>query len=78
VLEHGPGAPGIALPLTVLAAADERLVDNAGLERVTARIPDAHFQKLAGAYHEILQETDEIQSRFWSEFDALAGRLGAA
>ena len=77
VLESGPGAPRIATPLSVLAAGEERLVDNAGLARVTARVPGAGFQIVHGAYHEILQETDAIQAHFWNAFDDLATRIGA-
>ncbi|HEY2177185.1 MAG TPA: alpha/beta hydrolase [Caulobacteraceae bacterium] len=74
-LEHGAGPARIAIPLTVAAAGEERLVDNAGLRRVTARVPGARFVTIQGAYHEILQEADPIQDRFWAEFDALAARL---
>ncbi|HEY7853140.1 MAG TPA: alpha/beta hydrolase [Caulobacteraceae bacterium] len=77
VLENGPGAPRINLPLTVLAAGDDRLVDNPGLAQVTARVSGARFMIVSGAYHEILQETDATQGEFWSEFDALAVRAGA-
>jgi lysophospholipase len=74
VLENGPGVPAIAMPLTVAAAGEEALVDNAALERVTARAPGARFVVIPGAYHEILQEIDAIQDSFWAEFDALAAR----
>ena len=77
VLQRGPGTPQISLPLTVVAAGEERLVDNASLERVTARVPGSRFLTFPGAYHEILQETDPIQAQFWAEFDALAARVGA-
>jgi lysophospholipase len=77
-LAHGPGTASIAIPLTVAAAAEERLVDNAALSRVTARVPGARYLVIPGAYHEILQETDVIQALFWAEFDALAARAGAA
>jgi lysophospholipase len=73
-LERGAGAAAIAIPLTVAAAGEERLVDNPGLARVTARVPGARFLTLPGAYHEILQETDPIQDVFWGEFDALAAK----
>jgi lysophospholipase len=76
VLESGPGAPRIDIPLTVVAASEDRLVDNEGLARVTARVPGARFLTDPGAYHEILQETDPIQDVFWNEFDALGDRAG--
>nr|MBA3812622.1 alpha/beta hydrolase [Caulobacteraceae bacterium] len=59
-----------------LAGAD-RLVDNAGLRRIVARVPDARLVEIPGAYHEILQETDAIQATFWQELDDLAARVAA-
>jgi len=75
VLERGAGVTRIARPVTVVAAGDDRLVDNVGLRRVTARVPGARYIELGEAYHEILQETDALRSGFWREFDDLAGRL---
>jgi lysophospholipase len=72
VLEHGVGATRIAAPLTVVAAGEDRLVDNAASRRLTARVPGSLFVEVAGAYHEILQETDALQAPFWREFDILA------
>jgi lysophospholipase len=77
-LSRGSETPNIATPLTVVAAGEERLVDNAALERVTARVPGARLFAIPGAYHELLQETDDIQAQFWREFDDLAARIGAA
>ena len=76
-LATGPGAPRIAIPLTVAAAGEEQLVVNAGARRTAARIPGVRFVTIPGAYHEILQETDALQAPFWSEFDALAGQVAA-
>jgi len=76
VLERGPGLPRLAMPLTVVAAGEERLVDNEGLRRVTARVPGARFELIPGAYHEILQETDALQATFWVAFDKIAARVG--
>ena len=76
VLERGEGTARIIIPLTVVAAGDDRLVDNAGLRRITARVRGARYVEIAGAYHEILQETDARRAVFWREFDDLSGRLG--
>lgn len=75
VLAKGAGVPRIITPLTVLAAGEERLVDNAAIHRVTARIPGCRLVEVPAAYHEILQETDAIQLMFWCEFDVLTARL---
>lgn len=78
LLSRGSETPKISIPLTVVAAGEERLVDNAALQAVTARIPGARFLTIPGAYHELLQETDEIQAVFWREFDDLTARAGVA
>lgn len=64
------GRPDI--PVTVMAAEDERLVDNAAAARIVQRLPKGRFLMAPGAYHEILQELDAIQDGFWREFDDLA------
>jgi lysophospholipase len=76
-LARGAGTATISAPLTVVAAGEERLVDNVAAQRTAARFAAARFVTVAGAYHELLQETDAIQARFWAEFDALAVRAGA-
>lgn len=74
VLESDRRTPGVRIPVTILIAAEERLVDNAGLRRVAARLPEGRIVEVPGAYHEILQETDEVRAIFWREFDALVER----
>jgi len=68
----------VTIPVTVIAAGDDLLVDNAALERVAARLPRGRYLEIPGAYHEILQETDEVQSVFWREFDAVADQVAPA
>ncbi len=74
-LQSGPGVPRITLPVTVVMAGEERLVDNAGARRVAARLPNGRLVEIPGAYHEILQETDPVRAAFWREFDDLADRV---
>ena len=74
-LQRGSGPPKVQTPLTVLAAAEDKLVDNAQLRAVTARFPHGDFHEIAGAYHEILQETDPIRAQFWAAFDAATAAL---
>jgi lysophospholipase len=66
----------VVTPVTVVAAGEDHLVDNAALRRTTARLPDSRLVEIPGAYHEILQETDRVQAIFWREFDDLAVRAG--
>ena len=77
LLQHGPGTPRIAIPVTIAAAGEEKLVDNAGSRKVAARFASGKFVEIPGAYHEILQELDALQTPFWAEFDALSAKLGA-
>ncbi len=74
-LAKGAGVPRIAIPVTVVAAGDDVLVDNAALEIVTGRLPAGRYLEVPGAFHEILQETDAVQAVFWREFDALAEKV---
>ena len=75
VLGRGPGVPRIAAPVTVVAAGDDLLVDNARIEAVTGRLAHGRFVEIPGAYHEVLQETEEVQAGFWREFDDLTARV---
>jgi lysophospholipase len=76
VLQRGPGTASIRIPVTIAAASDEKLVDNNGLRVVVGRLPGARLVEIPGAFHEILQETDEVRAMFWREFDALVARSG--
>jgi lysophospholipase len=76
-LQVGPGVPRIAVPVTVVIAGEERLVDNAAARRVAGRLRNGRLVEIPGAFHELLQETDEARAAFWREFDALAGRVAA-
>ncbi len=76
-LQRGAGVPQISIPVTIAAAGEEKLVDNAGSRRVAARCPSARFVEIPGAFHEILQELDALQAPFWAEFDALSAKLAA-
>ncbi|MBV8684649.1 MAG: alpha/beta hydrolase [Caulobacteraceae bacterium] len=72
-LQSGPGVPRVTIPVVVLAAGEDALVDNAALRRVAARLPHGRFELVPAARHELFQETDEIQSQVWRAFDELAG-----
>jgi lysophospholipase len=75
LLAEGQGPALVAAPVTVVAAGDDLLVDNIALQAVAARLPKGRYVEIAGAFHEILQETDELQSTFWREFDRLVQSL---
>jgi lysophospholipase len=77
-LQRGTGVPKIGIPVTIVAAGGDLIVDSTGAERVAGRMPHGRCVVAPGAYHEILQETDEIRAIFWREFDALAAEVAPA
>ena len=71
-----PGAAErLAIPVRILAAADEKLVDNACARRLAERLPHARYVELEGARHELFMEIDAVRARAWAEFDALISDL---
>jgi len=69
-------APGylerIELPLLLLSAGEDRLVDPKTHGPVAARLRRGEHLDIAEARHEIMMETDDIRARFWEAFDRLA------
>jgi lysophospholipase len=74
-LQSGPGVPKVETPVTIVAAGEDRIVDSAGARLVARRLPHGRYVEAPGAYHEVLQETDEIRAVFWREFDELAATV---
>ncbi|HEX6866279.1 MAG TPA: alpha/beta hydrolase, partial [Caulobacteraceae bacterium] len=74
-LKRDPRVAKLDIPVVVLGAAEERLVDNADQREIVTRIPQGRWLEVPGSYHEILQETDDIRAVFWREFDALAASV---
>lgn len=74
-LRQGEGAARVTIPVVVIAAGDDNLVDNRDLRLVTGRFPKGQYVEIAGAHHEILMETDPLRAVFWREFDALVDTL---
>lgn len=81
-LARPAAARAATLPLTVVAAGEDLLVQTAPARRYAERAPQGRYAEIAGAYHEVLMETDARRALVWREFDALAeraavGRLGS-
>ncbi len=70
--------PGLTLPVTIVAAAEEKLVKNAGARAVVARLSKGRYVEVEGAYHEVLMETDARRAVFWREFDSVADLVAPA
>ena len=68
-----PGsAERLTVPVRVLTAAEEQLVDNAPARAFAERLPNGAHVELAGAFHELLMETDAVRAQVWTVFDELA------
>lgn len=65
----------VATPLTIVAAGEEELVDNAAARRFAGRASGARYVEIEGARHEILMETDERRAVFWREFDRFVDQI---
>jgi len=74
-LQHGRRISTVGVPIVVVAAGDDQIADNVAIRRVTARFPRGRLVEEAGAFHEILQETDDHRRVFWREFDELADQV---
>ncbi|MBI1405898.1 MAG: alpha/beta fold hydrolase [Caulobacter sp.] len=74
-LKTAPGVAAISIPVVVLGAAEEALVDNADQRAVVARMPQGSWTEVPGARHELFQETDDIRARVWAAFDTLAAEV---
>ncbi len=75
-LAHGPGTPRISIPVSVLVAEAEKLVDNAAARSIVARLPRGRIASVPGAYHELFQETDARQAQVWAALEALLAEAG--
>ena len=70
-------ARAVTVPMTVVAAGDDRLVLNAPARRFAERAPQGRYVEIPGSFHEILMETDDVRAQVWREFDRLVSRMGA-
>ncbi len=58
----------------MVAAGEDHLVLGAPARRYAQRAPQGRHVEIAGAYHEVLMETDARRALVWREFDALLER----
>ncbi len=66
----------IDIPILVVSAGEEKLVNNGAHGRLCRRIPNCTAVTVPGARHEILMETDDRRKQFWAAFDALLEQAG--
>jgi lysophospholipase len=67
--QHAGFAQSIQIPILVVMAGRDRVVSNAATKRFVAQLPAQRTICVEGAYHEILQERDEMRAQFWRAFD---------
>ena len=65
----------IATPVLTIGAAAEKVVSNAAMTRLAARLPDCRLETIADARHELLMETDAVRARVLALFDAFVERV---
>ncbi|MFC3068704.1 alpha/beta fold hydrolase, partial [Phenylobacterium soli] len=65
----------ITVPVIILSAEEDKLVDNAAQRAAARHLPQGKLINVPGAFHEILMETDEMRNIFMRAFDALTGRV---
>lgn len=70
-LKTAPEVSRLSIPVVVLSASQEALVDNGDQQQIVARIPGGRWQSIDGAFHELFQETDTVRAQVWAELDPL-------
>jgi lysophospholipase len=65
----------IAVPVLLMSAGQDQIVDAATHGPIAARIKQAEHVTIAEARHEIMMETDDIRARFWEAFDRFATKI---
>lgn len=68
----------VTIPVVIVSAERDRLVDNSAQRTVAANLPKGEFVSAPGAYHEILMETDAMRNIFLRALDALLGKSAPA
>lgn len=72
-----PGfARGLALPLLIVRAAEDRIVSRWAQARFCRQAPDCRRVDIPGARHELLLETDACRRLLWQAFDRFTAAMG--
>jgi lysophospholipase len=69
-------AEKIARPVLMVAAGDDTVVSSPAIQAFAARLAAGTCSVIAGARHEILQETDGYRAEFWAAVDAFMAGAG--
>ena len=63
----------VQVPMLIFSAGNDRIVSSRAIELFANRLKVGTHIPIPGSRHEILQETDDVRSRFWAAFDAYLG-----
>jgi lysophospholipase len=66
---------GIRMPMLIVAASKDKLIDPLTNRYLGVNIPGAEFHMIEGSMHEILMEKDEYRAQFWKYFDDFVVRV---
>lgn len=61
-LRREKNAARIAVPLLILQAGNDSIVDNAGQDEICPLVDNCRIEKISGANHEILMESDSLRN----------------
>lgn len=75
---HPGSLAHVRIPVHVMSAGEETLVDNDSHDLVAKSLPNAVHVLAEGSKHEILMEVDGVRAKFWREFEELLVRMGQA
>ncbi len=65
----------ISIPILVVSAEGETIVDNATHVRICGQVAHGQLRVVAGSKHELLHEVDAIRAAFWAHFDTWADQV---
>lgn len=77
-LSRAENLKSVTIPVVIVSAEQDRLVDNTAQRAVAGNLPAGEFVSVPGAFHEILMETDTMRNIFLRALDALLGRSAPA
>lgn len=68
-LSNSPKLDGAKMPILMVSAGDDRVVDTAGDGDLCARLPQCRHHTITGSFHNIPNEIDTYRLDFWRQFD---------
>ena len=69
------GFAALAMPVYLASAGKEALVSNEAIQAAHALMPNAVYENIPGALHELIEEQDQYRHRFMDGFYALLARV---